>query len=117
MAELFLGVEAGLENTFSNFEASGTAVAAGTFRQREKPLPVQHRYAVEVRSRQEKVVTRHLEYQGMDYFLPVPGPLLATRARSHSFLVVCRGLSHLGPSKQELEKRGGAKDDFADPLL
>jgi transcription antitermination factor NusG len=71
MAELYLGAEAVLENTLSNFEASETAVPGGTFGRTERPLPVGHWYAVSVRPRHEKMVTRHLEHQGLNYFLPV----------------------------------------------
>ena len=71
MAELYLGVEAVLENALSNFEASGTAVPGGILGCAETLLPIQHWYAVSVRSRHEKLVTRHLEHQGLNYFLPV----------------------------------------------
>jgi transcription antitermination factor NusG len=71
MAELYSGAEAVLENTLSNFGASETAVPGGTFGCTERPLPVEHWYAVSVRPRHEKVVTRHLERQGLNYFLPV----------------------------------------------
>jgi transcription antitermination factor NusG len=60
-----------LENTLSNFAALETAAPVGTVRRTEKPLPVQHWYAVSVRPRHENVVTRHLEHQGLNYFLPV----------------------------------------------
>src|SRR6202050_1743950 len=69
MAELQLGAEAVLENTLSNIEASETAVPGGS--RTERPLPVQRWYAVSVRPRHENVVTRHLEHQGLNYFLPV----------------------------------------------
>jgi len=71
MAELYLGAEAVLENTLADFEASETAVPGGTFGRTESPLPVAHWYAVSVRPRHEKMVTRHLEHQGLNHFLPV----------------------------------------------
>jgi len=58
-----------LENTI--LEASETAVPDGTFGCTGKPLPVEHWYAVSVRPRHEKVVTRYLEQQRFNYFLPV----------------------------------------------
>jgi len=68
MAELHLGAEVVLRNTF--FEAKNTALG-GTIDHDEKRLPIEHWYAVSVRPRHEKVVTRHLEHQGLNYFLPV----------------------------------------------
>jgi len=58
-----------LENTI--FEASETAVPDGAFGCTDKPLRVEHWYAVSVRPRHEKAVTRHLEQQRFNYFLPV----------------------------------------------
>ncbi len=60
-----------LANTLSNLAASEAAVPGGTFGRAEKPSPVEQWYAVSVRPRHEKVVTRHLEHQGLNYFLPV----------------------------------------------
>jgi len=37
----------------------------------EKSLPSVQWYAVSVRPRHEKLVTRHLEYQGLNHFLPL----------------------------------------------
>ena len=71
MAELYSGAEAVLGNALSNFEASEIAGPGGTFARSEKSLPVEHWYAVSVRPRHEKVVARHLEHQGLNYFLPV----------------------------------------------
>jgi transcription antitermination factor NusG len=58
-----------LENTLSNMAASETAVLSGS--RSEELLPVHHWYAVSVRPRHENVVTRHLENQGFNHFLPV----------------------------------------------
>jgi transcription antitermination factor NusG len=60
-----------LENTFSNIETSETSIQGGNVGRTEKLLPVHHWYAVSVRPRHENVVTRHLEHQGLNYFLPV----------------------------------------------
>jgi transcription antitermination factor NusG len=60
-----------LENTLSNIEASEAAVPGGILGCTENPSPVEHWYAVSVCPRHEKVVTRHLEHQGLNYFLPV----------------------------------------------
>jgi transcription antitermination factor NusG len=64
-------VESVLQDTFSNVEASEAAVSGGTVGRNETVFPVHHWYAVSVRPRHEKVVTRHLEHQGLSYFLPV----------------------------------------------
>jgi transcription antitermination factor NusG len=64
-------VESVLQDTFSNVEASEAAVSGGTVGRNETVFPVHHWYAVSVRPRHEKVVTRHLEHQGLNYFLPV----------------------------------------------
>ena len=58
-----------LENTI--FEAPKIAVPDGAFGCTDKPLPLEHWYAVSVRPRHEKVVTRYLEQQRFNYFLPV----------------------------------------------
>jgi len=71
MAELSLGVEAVLENTLSQYEASGSGVLGEALAPTEKPLGVERWYAVAVRPRHEKVVTRHLEHQGVNCFLPL----------------------------------------------
>jgi transcription antitermination factor NusG len=71
MAELYLGAEAVLENALLNLEASEAVVSGGALGRTEKLLPVEHWYAVSVRPRYEKIVTRHLDHQGLHYFLPV----------------------------------------------
>ena len=71
MAELFLGAEAVLENTLSHYEASGRGVLGEALASTGKLLPVERWYAVAVRPRHEKVVTRHLEHQGVNCFLPL----------------------------------------------
>jgi transcription elongation factor/antiterminator RfaH len=71
MAELQLGAEAVLENTLSNYEASGIGVPGEALASTEKLLPVERWYAVSVRPRHEKLVARHLEHQGLNCFLPV----------------------------------------------
>jgi transcription antitermination factor NusG len=60
-----------LENTLSNYEASGSGIPGEALVSTEKLLPVERWYAVSVRPRHEKMVTRHLEHQGLNYFLPV----------------------------------------------
>jgi transcription antitermination factor NusG len=65
MAELYLGAETVLGSTLSKFEASEPDDA------REKPLPLEHWYVVMVRPRHERVVSRQLEQQGLNYLLPV----------------------------------------------
>ncbi len=60
-----------LENTISNYEASSRAVPGETLVSTEEFLPVERWYAVSVRLRHEKQVTRHLEYRGVNYLLPV----------------------------------------------
>jgi transcription antitermination factor NusG len=60
-----------LENTLSTFEASDVVFPGRTLGCAEKLLPIARWYAVSVRPRHEKVVTRHLEHQGLNYFLPV----------------------------------------------
>jgi transcription antitermination factor NusG len=71
MAELQLGAEAVLENTTSNYEGSGSGVPGEALASAEKLLPVERWYAVSVRARHEKLVSRHLEHQGLNCFLPV----------------------------------------------
>ena len=60
-----------LENTPSNYEASGSGIPGKALASIEKLLPVERWYAVSVRPRHEKLVARYLEYQGLNYFLPV----------------------------------------------
>src|SRR4029077_9569052 len=69
MAELWLGAEVVFENTF--LRVLEPNVPNGTFGCTEKPVPVEHWYAVSVRPRHEKVVTNHLQKQGLNYFLPI----------------------------------------------
>jgi transcription antitermination factor NusG len=68
MAELSLRAEM---ITLSNYQASGSGIPGEALSSTEKPLPVERWYAVSVRPRHEKVVTRHLEHQGLTHFLPV----------------------------------------------
>jgi transcription antitermination factor NusG len=60
-----------LENTLSNDEALGSGIPGEALVSAENLLPSVHWYAVSVRPRHEKLVTRHLEYQGLNCFLPV----------------------------------------------
>jgi len=60
-----------LENTLSNPEAMGNGIPGEALLFAEKLLPSVQWYAVSVRSRHEKLVTRHLEHQGLNHFLPV----------------------------------------------
>jgi transcription antitermination factor NusG len=60
-----------LENTLSNPEALGSGIPGDSLLFAEKSLPSVHWYAVSVRSRHEKLVTRHLEHQGLNHFLPL----------------------------------------------
>lgn len=71
MAELHLGAGKVFENPISNYDASGGGASDGALASAEKQLPVERWYAVSVRPRHEKVVARHLEYQGLNCFLPV----------------------------------------------
>jgi transcription antitermination factor NusG len=71
MAELYLGAEEVLENPLSKHEASVRGASDEALTSTEKRLPVERWYAVSVRPRHEKLVTRHLEYQGLNCFLPV----------------------------------------------
>lgn len=60
-----------LENTLSNREASGNGFPGEVVASTAKLLPVERWYAVSVRPRHEKLVTRHLEHRGVSCFLPV----------------------------------------------
>ncbi|HLM81874.1 MAG TPA: UpxY family transcription antiterminator [Terriglobales bacterium] len=60
-----------LENTLSNPEALGSDIPGEALFFAERLLPSMKWYAVSVRSRHEKLVTRHLEHQGLNHFLPV----------------------------------------------
>jgi len=72
MAELYLGAVSGaLENTLLQHEALGSGIPGEALLFAEKFLPSVQWYAVSVRPRHEKLVTRHLEYQGLNHFLPV----------------------------------------------
>lgn len=72
MAELYPGADTVLENTLSNFELAEIATAPGAVACRfEECERVERWYAVSVRSRHEKLVTRHLEHRGLNYFLPL----------------------------------------------
>jgi len=72
MAELYLGAVSGaLENTLSHHEALGSGIPSEALLFAEKFLPSMQWYAVSVRPRHEKLVTRHLEHQGLNHFLPV----------------------------------------------
>lgn len=70
MAELHLGAEVVAENIFSTYEASRHDPREA-LQSTEKLLPVERWYAVSVRPRHEKLVTRHLEFRGLNCFLPV----------------------------------------------
>jgi hypothetical protein len=72
MAELYPGANAVLDNTLSKFEMAEIVAAPGAVAYRfEVCERVERWYAVSVRSRHEKLVTRHLEHQGLNYFLPL----------------------------------------------
>jgi len=60
-----------LQKTHSNGEELGGGISGEALVSTEKPLPVEHWYAVSVRPRHEKVVSRHLEHRGLHFFLPV----------------------------------------------
>jgi len=60
-----------LENTHSNYEAIGSGLLGETLVPLERTVPADLWYAVSVRPRHEKLVTRHLEHRGVNYFLPV----------------------------------------------
>jgi transcription antitermination factor NusG len=71
MAELYLGAVAVLERALLNVEASEAVVLGGAFAGTEELVPVERWYAVSVRPRYEKLVTRHLDHQGLNCFLPL----------------------------------------------
>ena len=72
MAELyFRSGKAVLENTLSNHQALGSGILGEALLFAEKSSPSVQWYAVSVRPRHEKLVTRHLEHQGLNHFLPV----------------------------------------------
>lgn len=76
MAELYSGAEAVLESSCLNIDGPETNTMGVRIGCRERPMPaeplsVKHWYAVTVRPRHEKSVTRHLEHRGLNYFLPV----------------------------------------------
>jgi transcription antitermination factor NusG len=60
-----------LANTLSNHEVLGSGIPGEALLSAESLLPSVQWYAVSVRPRHEKVVTRHLEHQGLNHFLPV----------------------------------------------
>jgi len=60
-----------LENRYSNDEVVRCAVPGQAFVSAEDLASVERWYAVSVRPRHEKVVTHHLERQGVNSFLPV----------------------------------------------
>jgi transcription antitermination factor NusG len=60
-----------LANTLSNHEVLGSGIPGEALLSAENLLPSVQWYAVSVRPRHEKVVTRHLEHQGLNHFLPV----------------------------------------------
>jgi len=72
MAELHLAVVSGvLENTLSQHEELGSSISGEGLLFAEKFLPSVQWYAVSVRPRHEKLVTLHLQHQGLKHFLPV----------------------------------------------
>lgn len=71
MAELWLGAEAVVENTISDYAASRSVVPGERLTSAEDLVPVERWYAVSVRPRHEKLATRHFESQGLHHFLPV----------------------------------------------
>jgi transcription antitermination factor NusG len=60
-----------LENRISDNDASRSAIPDKALVYSEKPLPVERWYAVSVRPRHEKLVTRHLQHRGLNCFLPL----------------------------------------------
>ena len=60
-----------LENTLSNHQELDSGFPSEALLFAEKSLPSEQWYAVSVRPRHEKLVTRHLEHQGLNHFLPV----------------------------------------------
>ena len=72
MAELyFRSGKAVLENTLSNHQALGSGIPGEALLFAGKSSHSVQWYAVSVRPRHEKLVTRHLEHQGLNHFLPV----------------------------------------------
>ena len=59
-----------LENRISD-NASRSGIPDKALVYSEKPLPVERWYAVSVRPRYEKLVTRHLQHRGLNCFLPL----------------------------------------------
>ena len=60
-----------LENRISDNDASRSDIPDKALVYSEKPLPVERWYAVSVRPRYEKLVTRHLQHRGLNCFLPL----------------------------------------------
>jgi len=60
-----------LENRISDNDASWSGIPDKALVNTEKPLPVARWYAVSVRPRHEKLVTRHLQHRGLNCFLPL----------------------------------------------
>lgn len=60
-----------LENRISDNDASRSGIPDKALVHSEKPLPVERWYAVSVRPRYEKLVTRHLRHRGLNCFLPL----------------------------------------------
>jgi transcription antitermination factor NusG len=72
IAELyFKSGKAVLENTLSHHQGLDSGVPGEALLVAEKSLPSVHWYAVSVRPRHEKLMTRHLEHQGLNHFLPL----------------------------------------------
>jgi transcription antitermination factor NusG len=65
-----------LEQTYPNYEMPGSAITGGRVTPGEissmtEHLALERWYALSVRVRHEKLVTRHLQYEGIHYFLPL----------------------------------------------
>lgn len=60
-----------IENRISDNDASRSGIPDKALVYSEKPLPVERWYAVSVRPRYEKLVTRHLQHRGLNCFLPL----------------------------------------------
>jgi transcription antitermination factor NusG len=60
-----------LENRISDNDASRSDIPDKALVYSEKPLPLERWYAVSVRPRHEKLVTRHLQHRGLNCFLPL----------------------------------------------
>jgi transcription antitermination factor NusG len=60
-----------LENRISDNDTSRSGIPDKALVYSEKPLPVERWYAVSVRPRHEKLVTRHLQHRGLNCFLPL----------------------------------------------